>query len=358
MFISHTDEKGVRMFRLIGISLTVASVLLSSGAYAENSDRKIPVTVDNFVRAETDRYLAANAETIGVLGKFQHSREPVAIDKQTVIRMNRDTLYSFVVFDLASGPVTLSMPDTGTRYMSMMVVDQDHYLPIVAYGTKPVTLTEQAVGTRYAFVAIRSLVDPNDPKDLAEVHKLQDAIKVSQKNPGKLDLPNWDEESLTDVRNALLSLAKHQTSYHGSFGARGKVDPIRHLIGTASGWGGIPDKDAMYPSFTPEKNDGKTVYTLDVPKNVPVKAFWSISVYNAAGFFEKNDSNAYSINNLTATKNVDGSVTAQFGGCDGKIPNCLPIVDGWNYTVRLYRPDQSVVSGKWKFPEAKPRLNE
>lgn len=345
------------MFRKIGMGLAVASVIWTGSAIAETSGGKVPVTVDNFARAETGRYLAANAKDIGRLGQFKHSREPVAIDKQTVIRMNRDTLYSFAVFDLAAGPVTISLPDTGERYMSMMVVDQDHYLPIVAYGTEPVTLNEKSVGTRYAFVAVRTLVDPNDPKDLEEVHRLQDAIKVTQKEAGNLDLPNWDEDSLTDIRNALLSLTKHQTSYNGSFGARGQVDPIRHLIGTASGWGGIPEKDAMYPSFTPERNDGITVYSLDVPKNVPVKAFWSISVYNPKGFFEKNEFDAYSLNSITSKKNADGSVSVQFGGCDGKIPNCLPIVDGWNYTVRLYRPDPSVVTGEWKFPEAKPRSN-
>jgi hypothetical protein len=342
------------MFRSASIILAFASVALTSAAFAEAQGSKIPVTVDNFTRAETDHYLAANVKDIGGLGKFKHSREPVSIDKQTVIRMNRDTLYSFAVFDLAGGPVTLSLPDAGKRYMSMMVVNQDHYLPIVAYGTKPVALTQKSVGTRYAFVAVRTLVDPNDPKDLDEVHRLQDSIKVSQKETGNLDLPDWDEGGLTDIRNGLLALAKHQTSYHGSFGARDQVDPIPHLIGTASGWGGIPEQDAMYPSFTPAKNDGKTVYTLDLPKSVPVKAFWSISVYNPKGFFEKNDYNAYSINNITATKNADGSVTAQFGGCDGKIPNCLPIVEGWNYTVRLYRPEQSILSGKWKLPEAKP----
>ena len=34
-------------------------------------------------------------------------------------------------------------------------------------------------------MAVRTLVDPNDPKDLDAVHKLQDAIKISQK--GGLD---------------------------------------------------------------------------------------------------------------------------------------------------------------------------
>ncbi|MGA9003334.1 MAG: carboxylesterase, partial [Pseudolabrys sp.] len=43
----------------------------------------------------------------------------------------------------------------------------------------------------------------------------------------------------------------------------------------------------------------------------------------------------------------------QFGGCDGKIPNCLPTPPGWNYMVRLYRPRDEILNGKWKFPEAK-----
>ena len=69
---------------------------------------------------------------------------------------------------------------------------------------------------------------------------------------------------------------------------------------------------------------------------------------------EKNDRNSYSLNNLTAKPNSDGSFTIELGGCDGKVPNCLPIVDGWNYTVRLYRPRKEIIDGTWKFPEAHP----
>ena len=58
--------------------------------------------------------------------------------------------------------------------------------------------------------------------------------------------------------------------------------------------------------------------------------------------------------NITAKKSEDGSVAIQFGGCDGTIPNCLPIMKGWNYMVRLYRPRAEILKGKWKFPEAQP----
>ena len=74
----------------------------------------------------------------------------------------------------------------------------------------------------------------------------------------------------------------------------------------------------------------------------------------ATGFFEPNDRNAYSVNNITAAPNVDGSITVHFGGCDDDRPNCLPIMDGWNYTVRLYRPWPEVLDGSWTFPSTQP----
>ena len=114
-----------------------------------------------------------------------------------------------------------------------------------------------------------------------------------------------------------------------------------------------PEKDAIYLTVVPSKNDGATVYKLSA-KDVPVDGFWSISVYNAKGYFEKNQYDAYTLNNITAKKGADGSVAIQFGGCDGKIPNCLPTTPGWNYWVRLYRPRPEILNGSWKFPDAQP----
>jgi hypothetical protein len=87
---------------------------------------------------------------------------------------------------------------------------------------------------------------------------------------------------------------------------------------------------------------------------VPVDGFWSITVYDAGGRFQKNEYDAYSVNNLTAMKSADGSVAVQFGGCDGKIPNCLPTVPGWNYMVRFYRPRAKILNGAWTLPQAQP----
>ena len=87
---------------------------------------KVPVTVVNFQRAESHMYFAKAVQD-GAFGCLGHHRAPVAIDAQEVIRMNRDTLYSFGVFDLDGGPVTIELPDVGGRYMSLLMIDEDHY---------------------------------------------------------------------------------------------------------------------------------------------------------------------------------------------------------------------------------------
>jgi hypothetical protein len=332
--------------------LTASFLILTSATQAQSP---VPVTVDNFGRAESDLYFGNGVKDAGGIGKLFHHREPMAIDKQGVIRSNRDTLYSMAVVDLDAGPVTIKLPDAGKRFRSLMVVNEDHYIVgDIEYRAGSYTYDRKRVGTRYALIGLRTLVDPNDPKDVEKVRAVQDAVTISQKAPGKFEIPNWDPVSQKKVRDALLVLSSTAGGFKDAFGAKGQVDPIRHLIATAAGWGGNPDKDATYLSVTPEKNDGSTVYKLTVPGNVPVDGFWSISLYNAEGYFQKNDANAYSINNITGKKSADGSIAIQFGGCDGKIPNCLPIMKGWNYTVRLYRPRAEILNGKWKFPEPQP----
>src|ERR1700746_2796895 len=94
----------------------------------------VPVTADNFTRAETDSYFANIVKNADGVGKFFHRREIEPDDNQIVIRGNRDTVYSATVFDLDAGPVTVTLPQAGKRFMSLIVIDQDQYTPAVYYG--------------------------------------------------------------------------------------------------------------------------------------------------------------------------------------------------------------------------------
>jgi hypothetical protein len=333
----------------------LAGIFLACGVIGASQAQSPPgkavtVTADNFNRAETDMYFAQFVKR-GALGKFVHLRElPL---EGTGVRPNRDTLYSEAVFDLDAGPVKITLPKPGKRFMSITAINENHYVFEVGYGGGNYTYTRSEVGTRYLFVALRILVNPADAQDMKQAHALQDAVIVKQKDPGRFEVTNWDPVSHKKVRDLLLALNTTLPDLQKAFGSRTQVDAVRHLIGTAAAWGGNPEKDAMYLNVTPAKNDGAAVYKLNVPAKVPVDAFWSVSVYDATGHFRKNAYNAYSFNSLTAKRSADGSASIQFGECDGKIPNCLPIVKDWNYMVRLYRPRDEVLNGKWKFPEAR-----
>src|SRR5215208_2818061 len=144
LHLRRTDMNCIRKVnrRVAALGLALASMTPAQAQTAPQSSptAAIPVTPDNFVRAESDLYFGGAVKN-GGFGKYDHTREPAPLDKQTVIRLNRDTLYSSAVFDLDAGPVTITVPDPGRRFMSLQVINQDHYTQRVHYGAGLHTLT-------------------------------------------------------------------------------------------------------------------------------------------------------------------------------------------------------------------------
>ena len=328
------------------VCMAVFAVFTTSVQAAE------PVNVANFVRAESDTMIRANMERLGVsIGSLVHLRDPITPENQPVIRMNQDTLYSGTILDL-SEPLRISLPEAGGRYMSMHVVSQDHYM---LFESKPgtYTLTEESVGTRFALLTVRTLVDITDPEDIAEAHAAQDAITISGGGSGPFEAPEWDLEDLKLARQALSDLGTlgFDTTY--AFGTREEVRPVDHLVAAGAGWGGLPPAAAYYMMGMVDDNDGKTPHVVTV-KDVPVDAFWSITVYNADGYLEANDLGINNYNNFKAKPNEDGSYTIHFGACDDGRINCIPVTPGWNHAIRLYQPREEVLDGSWMFPDIVP----
>jgi hypothetical protein len=305
-----------------------------------------PVNVDNFARAETDRMFADLQRDAGGVNVLSHNRAPASVERQTVIRLNRDTLYSFAVVDITAG-ATITVPEPGDRYVSVMVVNEDHYVNEIIHDAGEHHLGIDRHETPYVAVAVRVLVDPNDADDLAQATALQDGFALAAGSANPFVPPEYDQASLDTTRSALLTLAAGMTAFDRTFGARADVDPVRHLLGTAAGWGGLPTSEATYVGVNPGLPAGR--YEVRVG-DVPVDAFWSISVYNADGYFEPNPAGVYSVNSVTGVRDADGSITVRFGDHGADAPNAIPITDGWNYLVRLYRPRQEILDRTWTFP--------
>jgi hypothetical protein len=132
------------------------------------------VTQENYCRAETDRTFANTIKLAGGVNKFVHFRRVTPLDQQTVVRMNKDTLYSAAVVDTSKG-ATITVPEiTDGRYFSVLFEDNDHYSPGVIYTSGTHTLPTD---TKYIYVIVRiQLLGLDDPADVALVNKLQDQL--------------------------------------------------------------------------------------------------------------------------------------------------------------------------------------
>ena len=318
---------------------------------AASDVREVPVTIDNFIRAATDIEFEKYVSLAGSVNRFYHFREPTPVDNQPTIRMNRDTLYSTVVVDISEG-ATLTLPDVGDRYMSAMVVNQDHYINEVFHGGGTYKLDMETFDTPYVTVYVRTLVDASDADDVAAANALQDQMTMEAASAKPFVVPDYDEESYEALVERFNALTPFFSNALGAFGAKKDVDPVKHLINTAVGWGGLPETEAFYGGADPGLPVGE--YKIEVPAEVPVGAFWSLSLYNPNGFFEPNDIDGYVVNSETGTRNDDGSMTIHLGGCDDGRVNCLPIMEGWNYVVRLYQPGPKILDGSWTFPKVQP----
>jgi len=311
------------------------------------------ITIQNLMRAESDTMFRLTMQTSGMgIGEIAHERQVVSADgPQPIIRPNQDTLYSSAIIDL-SKPVTVTLPEGDGRFQSVLVISQDHYN--FAYAEPgSYELTEDEVGTRFAMLLFRTFIDAGDPDDAARAHAVQDGIVIEGGGSGPFEAPDWDLETLAEARQAVNDLAAAVgLDASIAYGRRDEVDPLGHLIGMA-GWAGQPATTAAAFVDAVEMNDGEIPHAVTL-SDVPVDAFWSITVYDAEGYLAPNALGRNSYNNTSATPNEDGSYTIHFGACeDGRI-NCIPITLDWNYTVRLYQPQKEIIEGEWFFPEIKP----
>lgn len=114
------------------------------------------------------------------------------LDTQFVTTPNNDTLYARAWIDLSKGPVTLTLPATGTRYLSVALMDM-YTNNFAVLGTRttgndggvftlvgpgdavsaPLTIRSP---TRWVWLLARTLVD--GPADVAAAHAVQTALTV------------------------------------------------------------------------------------------------------------------------------------------------------------------------------------
>ena len=320
-------------------------------AVSIQSDTVVPVTKENYSEAETQTIFAkyinnvATATCTGGLGTILNLQKAADPKDRTVIRINFDTLYSWLILDLTT-PATFTLPQTNGRYQSAMVVNGQGYV-YVEKDPGDYTLTEDEVGSRYALVAFRTGVNILDPEDVAQAQALQAKLSVSQAETGEYIQPNqWDLEQMMALRAAYNEERNEKgVKSEELYGRKGEVTPEQNNMGVAVGIGGLPKEGAVYLFYTPSSSEPQTLTLNDVPNGD--NAFWSLTVYDKDGFPVGEN---FNVNSAFAKTNESGDVVLNLGG-DSKQDNYLEIYPGWNATFRIYNPKPAYFDGSWVRPE-------
>lgn len=301
----------------------------------------IPVDLSNYDVAESDVAFGNITKLVKMNTFFHFPVGEFDLNNQTVVRMNLDTTYSGAIVNVSKG-ASITLPETNGRYMSAMVVQNDNYIDQVF--TTPGT-HEIKADTVFVMVAVRTRINPNAPEDIAQVQALQKQIAISAEATEPHVLPDYDMEQLIALRDKLAAEAAQKGSLNNMQGARGTVDEHMHLLGTAAGWGLLPDKNARYLSYAQQDGEGCFTANYKVPP-FNKGGFFSITMYNADGwiFDKKAILNEYNID-----FNSDGTFDVSFGDCGESAKNNLPIVDGWNFLMRIYEPDLESLD-KYRMP--------
>lgn len=322
---------------------TLEQDIRTDNEYTVLSDENFGLAESQLVFTKYVNDIAAVTNTNGV-GVFMHNKKAADPKDKTVVRINFDTKYSIAILDLKE-EATLTMPETNGRYQSAWFITEEHYNPMAINTPGIYKITQEDMGSRYIMLVIRTQVNMTDPEDLAKVSALQDNIQLTQNDRGSYVITNnWDRPEVLKMRKKYQNITTDKKIVSSMmFGKKGKTTLENHNAGVSTGWGGMTSEQAVYPNYQPTNSNPATL-TL---KDVPVDAFWSITVYDQGGWVIGEN---FNINSSFAKADDKGEYIIHFGG-NPNADNYLDTFEGWNFILRMYQPTESYFDGSWTVPK-------
>jgi len=306
------------------------------------SPQGVTVTSASYPTDETSHQILKNQDLVGV-NKILHKRQLTPTDQQPVVRMNRDTYYSFAVVDVSKG-ATVTVPEVPEgKYISVQPVTEDHRIQPMFYGHGTFELFTHTGNHLYLVIRLDATFTE------AEAAKFQDQMVISANsdNPFKAEAVN--QESFKTVEDALKAQMPAITKRDGKDALVGMfTSPTdesnklftqeKYEVGAAIGWGGAQEVDNIYEVSGNFPADTCHQANFKDPQN---RAFWSITVYNKAGFMFNDLANLSSNN---AAPNADGTYTISFGCGENALNNISTANDSgvFNLGIRHYQPSELV----------------
>ncbi len=306
------------------------------------------VTPASYPTDETSRQMLKNQRLVGI-NKILHKRQLTPTDNQPVVRMNRDTYYSFAVVDVSKG-ASVTIPEVPEeKYVSVQPVTEDHRIQAMRYGPGTFDLSTHTGDHLYLVIRLDATFTE------AEAKEIQDEMYITANSENLFQAEPVNEESFKQVENDLKAkmpgLLKNEgpKAIFGMFTdsrdeSKDLFNQEKYEIGAAIGWGGAQMKDNIYEVSGNYAADDCYQLTFEDPGN---RAFWSITVYDKNGFMFNDLAN---FSSDTATPNEDGTYTVSFG-CGEGAPNNLEISNPtgfFNLGIRHYQPSERVIKEDYR----------
>ena len=329
----------------------IATLFLTTSAYSADmattqkeffADKGKAVTAASYPTDETSHQMLKNQDLIGV-NKFLHKRKLAPTDNQPIVRMNRDTYYSFAVVDISKGAtITISELAEG-KYVSVQPVTEDHRIQPMFYGGGTFELSTHKGTHVYIVVRLDSTFSE------AEATKIQNQMKINAKSSNLFKADAVNQKSFKTVEDNLKAQMPAITKRDGIHAIDGMFTAPtdasnktftqeKYEVGAAIGWGGAQVVDNIYEVSGNYPANTCHQATFQDPKN---KAFWSITVYDKVGFMFNDLAN---LSSHTAKPNADGTYTISFG-CGDNTPNNIKTKNDsgvFNLGIRHYQPSKAV----------------
>jgi hypothetical protein len=324
------------------------------------------------------------------LNTWLYAPEPelVKAGEDGVVRMNNDTFYNAAVLYFKDEPVVIkSSAPSEDRFNALQLVDDRNvnYRNIVYpkgeytfyYGNKPEEIQGEAieVPSSLSIVLVRIEVkDKDDSEDVAAAKAVYQGLTIrGGQQPSEfpqLDLLSEYPKSVSDEASRRMDETFSSIPFSKIILRHGQVlgedvSYLEHAAATKGAWGGPDPSHSAYETIFFDKNGdefigSKGTYTV-TSEEPPVDAFWSVTVYDTdrGGFFHPNENDRYHINNTTAVRNENGTVTFTFKqNCGDSDPNCLEVPAGrFDLVVRYYLPREEIITGNWTFPKIELKKN-
>ena len=292
-----------------------------------------------FIRAESLHFMANMVQREGI-NNFYHFQTLAQAEDRWVVSPNNDVIYSMAIVDASEG-FTLTLPETGDRFITAQIVSEEH-MSVQLVGGGVYQFEAGSFPGSHVAVGVRIGTDAMEEDVQFILETLHPETRVDAGGSGPV--PAYDEAAMLRVREAMMVEYDRMSDTFGLMtdDVTKVEDWERFTYATAGAWGLAADQYAMYVPYALAGAKADTCYVATYVQPI-VDQFWSITAYNNEKYLMANENNIANTGNVTL--NDDDTFTVHFGSreacaeVEGVRNFILTTEDDWSFLMRAYEPD-------------------